>query len=100
MAGGPVKATYAFPLKVSANGRYLLDQNDKPFRTQGDSAQSLITNLTYAEAEIYFTVRLKQGFNTININLLEDKFALNAPANRNGDAPFRNPGDFSTPNDS
>ena len=92
-------ASYAYPLKVAANGRYLIDQNNKPFRIQGDSAQSLIANLTYAEAVTYLTDRQAKGFNTVNINLLEHKFAVDAPANRNGDAPFTTPGDFSTPND-
>jgi hypothetical protein len=92
-------ASYAYPLKVSANGRYLIDQNNKPFRIQGDSAQSLIANLTHAEAEDYLSDRQAKGFNTVNINLLEHKFAVDAPANRNGDAPFTTPGDFSTPND-
>jgi uncharacterized protein DUF4038 len=68
-------ATYAYPLKISKNGKYLVDQNGRPFRIQGDSAQS------------------------VNVNLIEAKFALHAPANRNGDAPFIKPGDFSTPNE-
>lgn len=92
-------ATYAYPLKISKNGRYLVDQNGKPFRIQGDSAQSLIANLTYAEADQYLSDRQKKGFNTVNVNLIEAKFALHAPANRNGDAPFTKPGDFSTPNE-
>jgi len=92
-------ATYAYPLNISANGRYLVDQNGKPFRIQGDSAQSLIANLTYAEADKYLSDRQKKGFNTVNVNLLEAKFAFHAPANRNGDAPFTKPGDFSTPNE-
>lgn len=91
--------TYAYPLKVSKNGRYLVDQNDKPFRIQGDSAQSLIANLTFAEAELYFSDRQAKGFNTLNINLLEHKFAVHAPADRNGDQPFTAPGDFSKPNE-
>jgi Protein of unknown function (DUF4038)/Putative collagen-binding domain of a collagenase len=89
----------AFPLRVSANSRYLEGQDGRPFRIQGDSAQSLIANLTYAEAETYFADRQRKGFNSININLLEHKFALHAPANRNGDAPFRTAGDFATPNE-
>jgi hypothetical protein len=93
-------ATYTYPLKASKNGRFLVDQNDKPFRIQGDSAQSLIANLTYPEAEVYFSDRQAKGFNTININLLEHKFAVRAPANRNGAQPFTSPGDFSKPNDS
>src|SRR5437667_496959 len=81
-------ATYTYPLKISANGRYLVDQNGKPFRIQGDSAQSLIANLTYAEADKYLSDRQKKVFNTVNVNLLEAKFAFHAPANRNGDALF------------
>jgi Protein of unknown function (DUF4038)/Putative collagen-binding domain of a collagenase len=98
-AGRSAAATPVFPLKISANGRYLADQNGRPFRIQGDSAQSLIANLTYAEAETYFADRQKKGFNSININLLEHKFALHAPANRDGHAPFRTPGNFATPNE-
>jgi hypothetical protein len=92
-------ATYVYPLKVSSNGRYLVDQNNKPFRIQGDSAQSLIANLTLAEADKYLADRQAKGFNTVNINLLETKFAIQAPANREGHAPFSKPGDFSTPNE-
>ena len=98
-AAGTPTATHTYPLKISANGRYLVDQQGKPFRIQGDSAQSLITNLTYAEAEIYLADRQKKGFNAININLLEHKFALKAPANRKGDAPFLTQDDFATPNE-
>lgn len=101
--GPPVVVTsadsYAYPLKISANHRYLVDQNNKPFRIQGDSAQSLIANLTAAEVESYLLDRQAKGFNTVNINLLEHKFAVNAPADRNGNAPFTTAGDFSTPNE-
>jgi hypothetical protein len=90
---------FAYPLKVSVNGRYLIDQNNKPFRIQGDSAQSLITNLTYEEAAAYLSDRQAKGFNTVNVNLLEHKFAVKAPANRRGDEPFSTPGNFSTPNE-
>jgi hypothetical protein len=90
---------YAYPLKISANRRYLVDQNNKPFRIQGDSAQSLIANLTYAEAETYLSDRQAKKFNTINVNLLEHKFGVKAPANRKGDAPFKKTEDFSTPNE-
>jgi hypothetical protein len=92
-------AAYAYPLKISTNGRYLVDQVNKPFRIQGDSAQSLIANLTYAEADTYLSDRQRKGFNAVNINLLEARFAIHAPANRNGDAPFTKPGDFSRPNE-
>jgi len=103
LAAGDVPAinasAYAYPLKVSTNGRYLVDQNNRPFRIHGDSAQSLIVNLTRAEAELYLSNRQAKGFNAVNINLLEHKYSPRAPANRNGDAPFTTPRDFSTPNE-
>ena len=95
----PPGTVYAFPLKVSKNGRYLVDQEGHPFRIQGDSAQSLIANLTYAEADVYLTDRTRKGFNTVNINLLEHKFAIDAPRNRRGDPPFVITDNFGTPND-
>jgi hypothetical protein len=102
-ATSPISAepsrSYIYPLRVSKNGRYLLDREEKPFRIQGDSAQSLIVNLTYAEAESYFSDRRAKGFNTVNINLLEHKFGINAPANRRKDPPFTQAGYFSTPNE-
>ena len=102
LLGGALPAdatTYVYPLKVSSNGRYLVDQNGTPFRTQGDAAWSLVANLTYAEADAYLTNRAAKGFNTVNVSLLEHKFAVGAPANRRGDLPFTSPGDFSTPNE-
>src|SRR5437879_11712640 len=84
-------ATYAYPLKISANGRYLVDQNAKPFRIQGDYAQSLIANLTYAEADKYLSDRQKQGFNIVHVNLVEAKSALHPPDNRTDDAPYAHP---------
>ncbi len=90
---------HAYPLSISQSGRYLVDQNGTPFRIQGDSAQSLIANLTYAEGDEYLSSRQARGFNSVNVNLLEHKFALDAPRNRNGAAPFAVPGDFSTPDD-
>jgi hypothetical protein len=91
--------SYVYPLRLSENRRYLVDRMGKPFRIQGDSAQSLIVNLTYEEADVYFSDRRAKGFNTVNINLLEHRFGINAPANRRKDAPFTKPGNFSTPNE-
>src|SRR5262245_21937853 len=46
-----------YPLRASRNNRYLVDQNDRPFLMVGDSPQSLITNLSPAEAAIYMANR-------------------------------------------
>jgi Protein of unknown function (DUF4038)/Putative collagen-binding domain of a collagenase len=95
----PHPLAYTFPLRVSENHRYLVDRRGRPFRIHGDSAQSLIANLTYSEAEIYLADRCSKGFNSVNINLLERKFAVNAPKNRRGDDPFRERDNFAAPNE-
>jgi hypothetical protein len=109
-----------FPIKASSNGKYLVDQNNKPFRIQGEAAWSLIANLTYAEADAYLSNRRAKGFNSVLVELMEHKVARGGkgaslsgvPTNRNGDLPFtgREGGgaydgtwgtaDFSTPNES
>ena len=53
-----------FPLKVSANKRYLVDQNNVPFLIVGDTPQGLMGRLTGHDAEIYFADRDAHGFNT------------------------------------
>ncbi len=55
----------AYPLKLSANHRYLVDQNDVPFLIVGDTPQGLMSRLTEEEAESYFADRQAHGFNTM-----------------------------------
>ena len=55
----------AYPLKVSANHRYLVDQNNTPFLIVGDSPQGLISRLTEEEADSYFADRQAHGFNAM-----------------------------------
>jgi len=40
-----------FPLKVSANRRYLVNRNDRPFLAHGDTAWSLVSGLSKAETK-------------------------------------------------
>lgn len=54
----------AYPLKVSANGRYLVDQNNTPFLIAGDTPQGLMSRLSEPEADRYFADRQAHGFNT------------------------------------
>lgn len=58
-------AAYVFPLKVSSNGRYLIDQNNKPFRIQGDAGWDIAQKVTLAELRTYLDDRQAKGFNTI-----------------------------------
>jgi hypothetical protein len=88
-----------FPVGISANGRFLVDAHGKPFLLHGDTAWSLIVQLTKEEAEEYLENRRQKGFNAILVNLIEYYYADNPPNNRYGEAPFTTPGDFSTPNE-
>ncbi|MGO9765221.1 MAG: DUF4038 domain-containing protein [Myxococcaceae bacterium] len=92
-----VRPEVAFPLSVSPNGRFLIDAHGVPFRLQGEGAWSLIANLTADEADSYLVDRQHKGFDALLVNLLEHRFAAQAPRNRAGQAPFRTAGDFSTP---
>ena len=60
----PSASLPAYPLKLSANHRYLVDQHNKPFLIVGDSPQGLVCKLSEAEAEKYFADRQAHGFNT------------------------------------
>ena len=54
-----------YPVKVSTNGRYLVDKNNKPFLIVGDSPQGLISRLTEKEVDAFFANRQAKGFNTM-----------------------------------
>jgi hypothetical protein len=86
-------------LSVSANHRYLVDQNHVPYFLQGDAAWSLIVGLNDTEVEQYLRNRKDKGFNAVNVELIEHRFCMKPPLNEAGDAPFTTPGDFSTPNE-
>ena len=66
----PLVAAPAYPLKPGATGRYLVDQSGTPFLMLGDSPQSLMVNLSEADAATYFANRSALGFNTVWINVL------------------------------
>jgi Protein of unknown function (DUF4038)/IPT/TIG domain/Putative collagen-binding domain of a collagenase/Abnormal spindle-like microcephaly-assoc'd, ASPM-SPD-2-Hydin/Fibronectin type III domain len=95
----------AYPLKVSANGRYLVDQNNAPFLLVGDAPQALIGNLSESQAATYFANRQKDGFNAGWINLLCDSYTFcnSSGTTYDGIAPFTSGNspsnyDLSTPN--
>jgi hypothetical protein len=91
-------ASAAFPLRVGAGQRHLVDQNGKPFLMVGDTPWSLMTGITKAEAEAYLEDRRQRGFNAIIVNIIEHFY--NGPINKEGNAPFQktnNVYDFSRP---
>jgi hypothetical protein len=94
-AAGPVTATTAagllqptYPVMLSSDERYLIDQAGRPFYIHGEAAWSLIAQVNNEDARYYLNDRAAKGFNTIIVNLIEHKYANRAPANINGDLPF------------
>jgi Protein of unknown function (DUF4038)/Putative collagen-binding domain of a collagenase len=74
VSDGPLKvsgtSSFAYPLKVSANGRYLVDQNNIPFLIVGDAPQPLPVMISPSDAARYFDDREAHGFNSMWINVL------------------------------
>ena len=89
-----------YPVKTSANNRYLVDQNNVPFMIVGDSPQSLIGRMSRSDATLYIANRQRYGINTLWVNLLcNNKTACNADGTTfDGIQPFEKLGDLSTPN--
>jgi len=101
-AAGTAPPSTAYPLKVSASGRHLVDQNDRPFLITGDSPQALMVNLSEAEADAFFADRQAAGFNVVWINLLCATYTGGRAdgSTYDGIVPFTTPDDLSTPNES
>jgi len=53
------------PIRVSANGRYLVDFTGQPFFWLGDTAWPLFSQYTVADAEAYLANRAAKGFTVI-----------------------------------
>lgn len=89
----------AFPLRFAENYRYLEDAKGEPFLITGDTAWSLIGDLSREDADKYLTDRQRRGFNTILVSLIEHRFSRNAPRNFYKHAPFEANAAFSRPNE-
>jgi hypothetical protein len=97
-AGG-AGASFPVPVAVSANHRYLVDQDGKPFMIVGDSPQCLSTNLSPDDMDFFFADRQSHGFNTAWVNLLCGAYTrgANDASTYDGIKPFLND-DLATPN--
>lgn len=89
-------ASFVFPLKVSTNGRYLMDQNGKPFFYAADTGWSMIEFLSVADAKKYIDIRKSQGFSVIQTNVVWDMYRSDGRPRGN---PFIND-DVTQPNES
>ena len=98
---GRLPAAPTYPLKVSSNNRFLVDQRNVPFLMVGDAPQTLIANLSERNAESFMTNRLSYGINTLWINLLcNSSDGCNKDGTTvDGIPPFLTVGDLSDPNE-
>jgi hypothetical protein len=90
-----------YPLKKSSNGRYLVDQKNRPFLIAGDAPQALMVNTSESDADFYFANRKSHGFNAVWINLLcrPGTGGRKDGSTYDGILPFTVPDDLSTPNE-
>jgi hypothetical protein len=84
-------------LKVSANHRFLVRADGRPFFYLGDTAWELFHRLNRQEAERYLRNRSAKGFTVIQAVVLAELDGLKTP-NANGDLPFVDM-DVSRPNE-
>ena len=96
--GKPATEPYVYPLKVSADHRFVVDQNNHPWRIQADAAWVMTSEATPEQVDQYLDTRKAQGFNSFYLMAAVKKYgaATHTPNNRAGDPPFATPDDFST----
>ncbi|MBB6635119.1 glycoside hydrolase family 140 protein [Cohnella thailandensis] len=80
-------AAQPLPLQVSANGRYLVTSDGKPFFWLADTAWELIQRLNRSEVETYLKSVAEQGFNVVQVTALTHFWDLGVP-NALGDLPL------------
>ncbi|MGC3946169.1 MAG: DUF4038 domain-containing protein [Chryseolinea sp.] len=78
----------AFPLKVSADHRYLVDQRDKPFPILGRTAWFIVSQSEEGYKK-FITNTLQHGYNSIELSVITHwPMGNHAPFNAAGDVPF------------
>ena len=99
--GGGGAAEPVYPLKVSSNGRFLVDQENEPFLMIGDAPQALMINASVDEAKTLLAHRASHGFNSVWIMLICNAYSGGrADASTfDGIKPFTAVDDLSTPNE-
>jgi hypothetical protein len=75
------------PLKISADQRYIVHQNDQPFFWLGDTAWELFHRANKEEADLYLKNRAAKGFTVIQAVVLAELEGLNVP-NSLGEKPL------------
>jgi hypothetical protein len=96
----PQHSVKEMKLKVSPNGRYFIDQHNKPFFYLGDTCWLLFQRLTRGEVDEYLKDRAQKGFSVIQAYVIRGLGARHPDGNSSllGEAPFSD-GDPTKPNE-
>jgi hypothetical protein len=85
-----------FPIRIADDRTHLADADGLPFLYHADTPWGLVTRLRREEVERYLDHRRAAGFNAVQVQLIPEA-AITPGTNAYGHAPFRKPGDLSTP---
>jgi hypothetical protein len=95
---GPIVTSPKQFMTLDPTGRFLINSiTNRPVFITGDSAWSLITQLSNEDVEVYLSDRASRGFNYIWCAAADNYYQSNAPKNFYGEVPFNGP-DFSSEN--
>lgn len=100
-SGPPPPVVYTYPIKVSANSRYLIDSSatPQPWPLYCDAAWALLNKLNPTAQGSYFSTRASQGFTAIFVDLPTTTYIPGAtPTDYAGNAAFSSAGNIATPN--
>jgi hypothetical protein len=95
-SGPGVGGSAVYPVRVSANSRYLVDANNGPYLICCDSMPYMPFKASLADISTYLSTRRAQGYNAVWISMTADYTALTTTYD--GIPIFTTPGDISTPN--
>ncbi len=84
----PAVSGVAYPLKLSSNSRYLVDQNNVPFFITGEDGFLVSLMLSNADVNTYLQDRASRNFNAIWVGLTDQLDQNNAPRDSFGNVPF------------
>ena len=78
-----------FGTALSSNRRYIVDQSGNPWLMVGDSVWSLMSQLSVAQMQTYFSTRQSQGFNAALVSVLSTPYSgMNTNANADNFATY------------
>jgi hypothetical protein len=94
-----------YPIRVSANSRYIEDDHGRAVMLNGAAGWGLVVRLTREDIDAYLEDRRDKGFNAVMVRGIDHKFTDNPPLNAYGDHPFTDTlsssssADFTKPNE-